>query len=107
MRMEQGRAFDGPGARFRVKQTLNVDLARDPEAVRRLKVWAGEIGLQRVAAGSEGLYSYNLFCVSERDYSELQRLHRAYFRQLRAIVAESQPSERVVMANLQLFPLSR
>jgi hypothetical protein len=34
-------------------------------------------------------------------------LHRAYFRQLRAIVAESAPSERVVMANLQLFSLSR
>jgi transcriptional regulator with XRE-family HTH domain len=105
--LEATGQIERAGARWRVKQTLNVDLAQDPEAVRRLKVWAGEIGLERVAAGRDGLYSYNLFCVSERDYAELQRLHRAYFRQLRAIVAESQPSERVVMANLQLFSLSR
>jgi hypothetical protein len=92
---------------WRVKQTLNVDLAADPEAVQRLKAWAAEIGLRRITSGSEGLYSYNLFCVSEADYQKLQSLHRAYFRQLRAIVAESTPSERVVMANLQLFSLSR
>ncbi|HKO89987.1 MAG TPA: DUF4423 domain-containing protein [Polyangiaceae bacterium] len=94
------------GAGWQVKQTLNVDLAADPEAVRRLKAWSAEIGLRRIVNGSEGLYSYNLFCVSERDYQKLQRLHRAYFRQLRATVAESAPSERVVMANLQLFSLS-
>jgi len=93
--------------RWQVQQTLNVDLAADPEAVQRLKAWAAEIGLRRISSASEGLYSYNLFCVSEADYQKLQGLHRAYFRQLRAIVAESTPSERVVMANLQLFSLSR
>jgi hypothetical protein len=92
--------------RWLVQQTLNVDLAADPDAVRRLKAWAAEIGLRRITSGSEGLYSYNLFCVSESDYRKLQSLHRAYFRQLRAIVAESTPSERVVMTNLQLFSLS-
>jgi hypothetical protein len=95
------------GSTFAVKQVYNVDLAQDPEAVQKLKAWAAEIGLMRIKAGSEGLYSYNLFCVSEHDYAELQRLQRAYYRQLRAIVAESTPSERVVMANLQLFALSR
>ena len=95
------------GRRWQVKQTLNVDLAEDPDAVRRLKAWAAGIGLERIGEQREGLYSYNLFCVSERDYVELQRLHRAYFRQLRAIVAESAPSERVAMVNLQLFSLSR
>jgi DNA-binding phage protein len=95
------------GGSWRVRQVLNVDLAPDPEAVRRLKAWAAQIGLSRIQAGSEGVYSYNLFCVSERDYEQIQRLHRAYFRELRAVVAESAPSERVVMVNLQLFSLSR
>jgi hypothetical protein len=63
--------------------------------------------LRRISNGSEGLYSYNLCCVSERDYQKMQGLHCAYFRQLRAIVAESTPSERVVLANLQLFALGR
>ncbi len=95
------------GGIWRVRQVLNVDLAPDAEAVRRLKAWAAQIGLSRIQAGSEGVYSYNLFCVSERDYEKIQRLHRAYFRELRAVVAESVPSERVVMVNLQLFSLSR
>lgn len=95
------------GQAWNVKQVTNVDLAEDPEAMRRIKVWATEVALSRIREAREGLYSYNLFCVSERDYLELQRLQRAYFRQLRAIVAESAPSERVVMTNLQLFSLSR
>jgi DNA-binding transcriptional regulator YiaG len=96
----RGQAWD-------VKQVANVDLAEDPEAMRRIKAWATEVALGRIREAREGLFSYNLFCVSERDYLELQRLQRAYFRQLRAIVAESAPSERVVMTNLQLFSLSR
>jgi hypothetical protein len=105
--LETTGQIERQGQRWQVQQTLNVDLAADPEAVQRLKAWAAEIGLRRISSGSEGLYSYNLFCVSESDYQKLQGLHRAYFRQLRAIVAESTPSERVVMTNLQLFSLSR
>ncbi len=88
-----------------VRQLENVDTATDPDAVRELKRWAAELGLERLSRGDEGLYSYNLFCVSRSDYERLQALHRAYFRQVRAIVAESQPSEEVVMMNLQLFSL--
>ncbi len=90
---------------LRVSQLTNVDLAEDPEAVVRLKAWAAGIGLERIRSGAPGTFSYNLFCVSERDYVRLQQLQRDYFRQLRAIVAESEPSQRVVMTNLQLFPL--
>ncbi|HVZ35590.1 MAG TPA: hypothetical protein VG963_24360 [Polyangiaceae bacterium] len=49
----------------------------------------------------------NLFTISEVDLARLQELQRAFFRQLRAIVAASEPAERVVIANLQLFCLDR
>ncbi len=88
------------------RQVDNVDTATDPDAVRQLKAWAARIGLDRIEGGDEGLYSYNLFCVSKADYEKLQALHRAYFRQVRALVAESSPSEEVVMMNLQLFRLA-
>lgn len=90
-----------------VRQLDNVDTASDPEAVLRLKAWAARVGLERLERNDEGLYSYNLFCVSRKDYDKIQALHRAYFRQVRAIVAESKPSENVVLMNLQLFKLSR
>jgi transcriptional regulator with XRE-family HTH domain len=97
-----------PTARgWTVRQVENVDTATDPAAVRELKAWAARIGLERLERGAEGLYSYNLFCVSRADYDKLQALHRAYFRQVRALVAESTPSEDVVMMNLQLFRLSK
>jgi hypothetical protein len=35
----------------------------------------------------------------------VRELHRAYFQELRAIVAGSQPVERVVLANVQLLAL--
>lgn len=88
-----------------VNEANNVDLAEDRQAVQRLKAWAATIGVERIERGAEGLYSYNLFCVSNKDYAKLQQLQRDYYRQLRAIVAESTPSERVVMTNLQLFAL--
>jgi hypothetical protein len=90
---------------LRIQSTDNVDVAQDPKALRTLKAWAARTGLHRIEQELPGTYSFNVFCVSERDYQRLQQLHRSYFRQLRAIVAESTPSERVVMTNLQLFAL--
>ena len=51
------------------------------------------------------MFSYNLFTVSSRDLERLRELHLAYFRQLRSIVAQSEPAERLVVANVQLFGL--
>jgi hypothetical protein len=52
-----------------------------------------------------GLFAYNLFTVSLADLERIRELQRAFFRELRAIVAASRPEERVVIANLQLFAL--
>jgi hypothetical protein len=71
-----------------------------------LKTWWSEQALQRLRLNREGLFSYNLFTVSERDYHRLRELHLAYFRELRSIVAQSEPAERVVLANVQLLPLA-
>lgn len=93
------------GDRYVVTQLSNVDMAEDRDGLRRLKGWAAQVGLDRIRKDADGTYSYNLFCVSEKDYARLQQLQREYYRTLRAIVAESTPSERVVMTNLQLFAL--
>jgi transcriptional regulator with XRE-family HTH domain len=103
--LEQSGQIERADRSYRVRQLDNVDLADDPERVKELKAWAARLGLERLEQGRQGLFSYNLFCVSERDYGKIQQLHRAYFRQLRALVAESHPSERVLMVNMQLFPL--
>ena len=50
-------------------------------------------------------FSYNLFSVSRVDLERIRELHRAYFRELRRIVAASEPAECVVLANVHLLEL--
>jgi DNA-binding phage protein len=97
--------LDWDGSRYRVNERLT-DTSHNPEAGRILKIWWTEQALTRLKQDREGLYSYNLFAVSERDYQRLRQLHLDYFRELRSIVAQSGPAERVVLAHLQLLPLA-
>jgi len=93
--------------RWMLETGLSVDTRRDPAAGRRLKAWWTEVARQKLENGDEGLFSYNVFSVSEADYQKLRELHLSYFWSLRAMVAASEPMERVVVANVQLFPLDR
>ena len=43
--------------------------------------------------------------MSEVDYQKLREMQLAYFEELRAVVARSEPCERVIVTNLQLFAL--
>lgn len=50
-------------------------------------------------------FAYNLFAVSNADLERLRALHRSYFRELRAIVANSQPAEAVALVTMSLVEL--
>lgn len=91
--------------KWRVKQVLTVDTRKDPEAARHLKAWWTRVGSERFLAHAEGVFSYNLFGVSNADLERIEALQRAYFRELRSIVAQSEPVENVAVVNLQLFSL--
>jgi DNA-binding phage protein len=90
---------------WRVRQVLTVDTRKDPEAARHLKAWWARVGNERFLAQAEGVFSYNLFGVSNADLERIEQLQRAYFRELRSIVAQSEPVENVAVVNLQLFSL--
>lgn len=91
--------------RWQLREVMAVDTRRDPAAERRVKRWWSEVALDRLESGAPGIFSYNVFAVSEKDLSTINDLYRAYFRQIRAIIAQSEPSERVVVASMQLVPL--
>jgi hypothetical protein len=97
--------FDG--TRYRIVADAALDTRRDPERARSLRKWWSERALERFGEGEDRVFSYNVFGISERDYQRLRELHRAYFQELRAIVAASQPVERVVLANVQLIGLDQ
>jgi hypothetical protein len=51
------------------------------------------------------VYAYNVFGVSNRDLPRLRALHENYFKQMQAIIAQSQPVERVAISCTQLLAL--
>jgi transcriptional regulator with XRE-family HTH domain len=91
--------------RWRVGRVQAIDTRSEPGAGRRLKEWWAQVGLEHLRADRPGLFSYNVFSISAADLARLEDMHRSYYRALRAVVAASEPAERVAVANLQLFAL--
>jgi transcriptional regulator with XRE-family HTH domain len=107
-RLRQARQIRRVGGRFQVRAALPVDTRTDPEANLKLKKhWLSvvEQRLERSKARGEGLYSYNLFAVSDAGFERIRKLHFDYFERLRNIVEEERGGDRVVVASLQLVPL--
>jgi hypothetical protein len=92
-------------SRYRVVAGAALDTRRDLERAKSLRKWWGERALERFGEGPDRIFSYNVFGISEADYQRVRELHRAYFQELRAIIAASNPVERVVLANVQLVGL--
>jgi len=97
IKKQRGRLV--PGA------ALTVDTRRDAGRSLRLKAWWADIARERLLDGADGTFSYNLFSVSRTDLQRIKDLHRSYFRELRRIVADSEPAECVALANVQLLEL--
>jgi hypothetical protein len=94
--------------RWCVTRVLTVDTRANPEAGTELKQHWAEVALSRLRylePQKNDLFSYNLFTVSETDWERIRDLHIAYYQELRAIVASSQPAQRVVLLNMQLMRL--
>ncbi len=83
---------------------LTVDMRDRAEALFRLKShWVG-VGAERMRAPREDdWFAYNVFSVSRADLERIRQLHAAYFREVRAIVAASSPTEVVGLMNLHLM----
>jgi transcriptional regulator with XRE-family HTH domain len=88
-----------------VSRVLTVDTRHEEAANQRLKHYWGRLGAERALAQRDGLFCYNLFTVSETDYQKLREMQLAYFEELRAVVARSEPADRVIVTNLQIFAL--
>ena len=103
---QAGHVRHDEGGRLRAVRVQTVDTRPNPEVARRLRQWSATVGLERLADNPQsGVFAYNVFAVSQADFEELQQLQRRYYRSLRAIVASSEPAQRVVATNLQLFAL--
>src|SRR4051812_37850292 len=70
------------GRRLVAGAALTVDTRGDAARSRDAKAFWTRVALERIEAGTEGTFSYNLFSVSRVDLERIRELHRAYFREL-------------------------
>jgi DNA-binding phage protein len=93
------------GAHWVVDQTQTIDTRADPARGRKLKAEWLKVALSRLESGVQGTFGYNLMAISRADLVRLKELHLGYFREMQALVADSTPSECVVLFNTELFAL--
>ena len=84
-------------------QTL--DLRSEAERLRDLKGFWLDVARQRLQAGEQGVFGFNLFAVSEADLAELRTLYLEFFGRMQALIAGSEPSECVALFSAQLLRL--
>ncbi len=94
--------------RFVPTMITTVDTRRDPAAAQRLRMFWRETGNERLrsAPADTSISAYNLFGISRADLARLFDLQRSYFREMRAIIAASEPAEELVLANMHLVQLT-
>lgn len=91
--------------RWKLLEATAVDTRRTPESARQLKSFWASVGLERLKAGAEGAFGYNVFAVSEDQLRRMIELHNAYYQAIRALISEDEPVECVGLLNLQLLRL--
>lgn len=85
-----------------------IDTRNDPDKAAMLKQWWSRVGAERLGEAirsQTGHAGYNVFTVSRADRERLIELQRAYFREMRQLIAASQPAEVVMLASTQLLDL--
>jgi transcriptional regulator with XRE-family HTH domain len=102
-RLEHAGIIRLRSGRYEVQGALSVDTRAAPEAVQRLMSHWADVALQRFPYGHEAdLFAYNVFSISRSDLMRVHELLRGTYRELRSIVASSEPSETAALLNLQL-----
>lgn len=103
--LESGQVRREKG-RYRLARVQTVDTRDAPELSRKVRAFWARVAVERLEAGNPGTFSYNLFSVSRADLARIRALHSAFFRELRAIVAASEPAECVALAIVNLLELT-
>lgn len=94
---------DKEGDEFKPKRALSVDTRGGKQAVRALKVHWADVAARRAASPqAEDVFGYNVLSVSQVDLERIGELLAKTYREIRSIVAVSEPAERVALVNLHL-----
>ncbi len=76
---------------LRPVEPATVEIQATPEDLRRIRTHWARVSAERVAAGHGDLFSFNVFAIGRDDLARVREAQRRFYREVRAIVAESPP----------------
>lgn len=98
--MVRGGVVERTAAGLKVVGQLTVDVPPDGDVARIRRHWA-QVATERLAAPHPAdRFSFNVCALSRADLERVQALQAAYFRELRSIVAASEPLEVVAVVTM-------
>ncbi len=92
------------GNHWRPVEVMALDVRRNPEAAVLLRGFWGRVAAERCERGTRGTM-YTLCGVSSEDLERLRALEKAYFNEVRAIIAQSAPVQHVVLSLVSVVDL--
>lgn len=102
-RLLQAQIIEKKGARFAVRSQGAVDTQGGKQALHRLKSHWSSVAATRLAAPrEEDFFAYNVVSCSAADLVRIRERLLVAFREIRSLVAASQPEEVAALINLQI-----
>lgn len=99
-------AVSWDGVRYQIDRERSVDTSRSqPPAQRALRAYWTDQARKRIAESGPGGFAYLVFSTDDATLAAIEELRLRFFRELRALVAASPRTERVAVANVQLFAI--
>ncbi len=103
--LERSKQIEMRDGRWVVKAERTMDTGQDARRARELRRFWQAQALQRFDDGAPGAFGYNLFTISEKDHEALKALYVQYFENMRTLIANSSPGERLVLFCAQMVEL--
>lgn len=95
------------GSQLHTLSTFTASASASEEDRRALKAHWSRVALERLDKPRPAdLVSLNLMTLSKADLERVRQLQRAYFRELRALVASSEPEEAAALVLMQVISLT-
>ena len=105
--LDLARAIRKRRGLYRVTDESTVNTRGDqPRTTELLRHWS-DVGRERIGRHPEDIAGYNVFSLSAEDAASAREILRRAFREIRSLVAASEPIERVGLLNVQLVMLDR
>ncbi len=100
--LERAGVIERAGRRYRVVGSLVVDTKAAPQAGEALRRHWAQVAFDRLVAGEDDWFAYNVISVSRKDCERIEQVLRAAYREIRGIVKDSTPCEQAALLTLQL-----